>query len=57
MDISTQRKIVAELYGCHEDQLVAMVYNRMTPQIRNSAIETLGIQRSVAKEIKETIYA
>ena len=48
MDIVTHRKILAEVYGCRENELLAQ-FDRMTPQIRNSAIVTLSIEKKVER--------
>jgi len=53
MDISTHRKVLAQMYGCREDELLDR-YNEMTPQIRNSAIVTLSIQKKVNKSVEVT---
>ena len=50
MDISTHRKILAQMYGCREDELLDR-FKEMTPQIRNSAIVTLSIQKKVDKPV------
>jgi|GEM_PF-2116916 len=50
MDTSTHRKILAEMYGCKEGELVAR-FERMMPQIRNEAILTLSIQKPVTKKV------
>ena len=44
MDRSTHRKILAEMYGCAENELLAK-FDRMTPQIKASAIVTLSIEK------------
>jgi len=46
MDRSTHRKILAQMYGCQENELLAK-FERMTPQIRSSAIVTLSIEKKV----------
>jgi len=46
MDRSTHRKILAEVYGCRENELLAR-FDRMMPQIKNSAIVTLSVERKV----------
>ena len=62
MDINIHRKILAEVCGCAEGELVAQ-YKNMTPQIRNSAILTLGIghtveaQKPVEKAVETNVYA
>ena len=53
MDISTHRKILAQMYGCREDELLDR-FADMTPQIRNSAIVTLSIQKKVNKPVEVT---
>ena len=46
MEMSTHRKILAEMYGCPESELLAR-FDRMTPQIKSSAIVTLSFDHKV----------
>ena len=58
MERNTLRKILAEMYGCQENALLAQFENMM-PQIRNDAILTLSIDKPtvVAKDKKATVSA
>ena len=56
MDTSTHRKILAEMYGCGENQLLAQ-FERMMPQIRNEAIMTLSVPRSTTATERKTVDA
>ena len=46
MDRSTHRKILAQMYGCQDSELLGK-FDRMTSQIRSSAIVTLSIEKKI----------
>ena len=58
MDKSTHRKILAEVLGCKESELIAR-YERMMPQIRNEAILTLSFEKPVTQkvDVETHVYA
>jgi len=56
MDRSTHRKILAEMYGCRENELLAQ-FERMMPQIRNDAIVTLSVEKRVTTPTEVPVMA
>ena len=59
MELSMHRKILAEMYGCGENEILGK-FEKMMPQIRNEAILTLSIPRTVKTNVDAdapTVYA